>query len=53
MIIEVPAYDFDQPPDDSKPKDLTHESKAVFHWPPDLFVAIHGTQIGGRYIAKR
>jgi hypothetical protein len=35
MIIEVPAYDSDQPPDDSKPKDLTHESKAVFHWPPD------------------
>ncbi len=35
MITEVPAYDSDQPPDDSKPKDMTHESKGVFHWPPD------------------
>jgi hypothetical protein len=35
MIIEIPAYDSDQLPDDSKPKALTHESKAVFHWPPD------------------
>jgi len=35
MISEVPTYDSDQLRDDSKPKDMTHESKAVFHWPPD------------------
>jgi hypothetical protein len=35
MIIEVPAYDYDQLPDESKPRDLTHKSKAVFQWTPD------------------
>jgi hypothetical protein len=35
MIIEVPAHDSDQLPDDSKSKDLTLKSKAAFQWPPD------------------
>jgi hypothetical protein len=35
VIIEVPVYDPDQLPDDSKPNGLTHKSKSVFHWPPD------------------
>jgi hypothetical protein len=35
MIIDLPSYDPDHFPDDSKPKDLTHKSKAVFQWPPD------------------
>jgi hypothetical protein len=43
MIIEVPAYDYDQLPDESKPKDLTHKSKAVFQWPPDCLC-------GGNYV---
>jgi hypothetical protein len=35
MITEVLSYDSDPLPDDSKPKDPTHKSKAVFQWPPD------------------
>ena len=31
MIVEGPGYDSDQPPDGSKPKDLTHRCKAVLH----------------------
>jgi hypothetical protein len=35
MIIDLPSYDPDYLPDDSKPKDFTHKPKAVFQWPPD------------------
>jgi hypothetical protein len=35
MIIDIPRCYSDQLPDDWKSKDLTHTSKAVFHWPPD------------------
>jgi hypothetical protein len=35
MMIDLLSYDPDHLPDDSKPKDLTHKSKAVFQWPPD------------------
>jgi hypothetical protein len=35
MIIDLPSYDPDYFPDDSKPKDLAHKPKAVFQWPPD------------------
>jgi len=34
MIIEVPAYDTDQLPDDLKSKDPIHKAKATFYWPP-------------------
>jgi hypothetical protein len=34
MIIEIPTYESDQLPDDSKSKAPTHESTALFHWPP-------------------
>jgi hypothetical protein len=33
MIIDVPSYDSDHLPDNLKPKDLTSNSEAVFHWP--------------------
>jgi hypothetical protein len=35
MLIELPAYDTDQLPDESKSKELTRKAKAVFQWPPD------------------
>jgi hypothetical protein len=35
MIIDLPSYDPDYLPDDSKPKDWAHKRKAVFQWPPD------------------
>jgi|HubBroStandDraft_4_1064222.scaffolds.fasta_scaffold07070_6 hypothetical protein len=35
MIMEVPANDSGQRPDDPSSKDLTHKPKAVFQWPPD------------------
>jgi hypothetical protein len=35
MIIEVPAHESEQLPNDAKPKDLVHKSKTTFHWPPD------------------
>jgi hypothetical protein len=39
MIIEVPVYDPDRLPDDSKPNGMPHKSKAVFHWSPDCLWA--------------
>jgi hypothetical protein len=33
--FDLPSYDSDHRPEDSKPKDLAHKSKAVFQWPPD------------------
>ncbi len=35
MIIDVPAHESEQLPNDAKPKDLVHKSKATFQWPPD------------------
>ena len=35
MIFDLPSYDFDYLPDDSKPKVLTRKPKLVFQWPPD------------------
>jgi hypothetical protein len=35
MIVEVPAYDSGQRPDEASSKDLTHKPEAAFQWPPD------------------
>jgi hypothetical protein len=35
MIIDVPAYDSGQRPDEASSNHLTHKPKAVFQWPPD------------------
>jgi hypothetical protein len=35
MIFDLPSYDSDYLPDDSKQQVLTRKPKAVFQWPPD------------------
>ena len=52
MIIELPAYDTDQPPDESKSKELTRKAKAVFQWPPDCLWPFMERQEPHRFLAE-